>query len=157
MSWGNGTAHVGGEVLRSWSRIQRNGLFVIVVRKGRGRQRRGCVRRSLRWKLTWSLSIRHTDGLTCRHCRPLTDLLGWAFSSSSSFCSKGDALSMCKSQSGRRTNHISYIIEIIHSCTMLMQNYCVSHVEKWEKRAKDSLMQLWRSTYQSPQTETLQN
>lgn len=154
MNLGHGTAHVGGEVLRSGSRIQRYGLFVIVVGKGRGRQRRGCVRRSLRWKLNWSLSTRHTGGLTCRHCRLLTDLLGWVFSSSS-FCSKGDALSMCKSQSGRRANHTSCIIEIIHSCTMLMQNYCVS--QKWEKRAIDSLMQLWRSTYQSPQTETLQN
>lgn len=37
------TVHIGGEVLRGGSRIQRNCLFIVVIRKGGGWQRGGCI------------------------------------------------------------------------------------------------------------------
>ncbi len=66
-----------------------------------------------------------------RFCSWLTDLLGWVFSSSSvcSFCSNGDALSMCKSQSGGTTRGVMVNVQnIIHYYCIL---FLISVVVCW--------------------------
>lgn len=42
------TVYIGSEVLWGGSRIERNCLFIVVIRKWGGWQRRGCVSRCLR-------------------------------------------------------------------------------------------------------------